>query len=157
MAKKQQARNGLKLDPRIRKALPAVVVGIIIGGAGTALTFSSFAAPPNKGGGTINGPVMISDANGDGKANFGDTITFNVTGSASSAAGPWADLFCYQNGQFVFSQTAGFGSAYPWDPYYTMSSAYWTSGGADCSATLYTTDKRGRHQNMATLQFTVAP
>lgn len=145
-----------------KKNLLIALVGLVVGVGGTILTQASFAAPPNKGGGgsysgTVTGPVLVTDTNSNGVANWGDTITFSVNSNyTANSAGPWVDMYCYQNGAFVYSQTAGFGPDYPWAANYTLSSAYWTSGPANCTATLYYNAKNGRHVDMSTLKFDVA-
>jgi hypothetical protein len=90
------------------------------------------------GGGTTTGGltiVMVNDANGNGAANWNDTITFNVTSSSSS---PYVSVKCYQNGTLVYGADAGFYDSYPWPGARNMplSSPAWTGGAANCSATL---------------------
>jgi len=144
------------------KNITMALIGLVVGVGGTILTQASFAAPGGKGGGgytgAITGTVLVDDKNANGMANFGDTITFSVSSNypSDTTAGPWVDLYCYQNGTFVYSQTAGFGKTYPWAPNFTLSSAYWTSGPANCTANLYSTGKNGRQAIMATYKFDVA-
>jgi len=108
------------------------------------------------GGGTITGPVMVTDANGDGMANYGDTVTFNVSTTATST--PYVDLTCSQNGAMVYSATSGYFPSYPW-PWtkdMNLASQMWTGGQASCTATLYTFNSKARKQTLATLSFTAA-
>jgi len=122
--------------------VPAALAGK--GGAGTG---------GKVGGGTLS-LVMIQDANSDGLPNWGDTVTFNVSTTATSQ--PVVSLSCYQNGSLVFSSSAGFypDYAYPWLRNFILSSTAWSSGAATCTATLeYYNGKR--MATLATLSFPV--
>jgi len=91
--------------------------------------------------------VMVSDANGNGLPNWGDTITFTVSTTATSQ--PYVEVTCSQNGTVVYSAWAGFYDAYLWPGQRLMplSSPAWMGGAADCTATLNT--------SLATLKFHV--
>ena len=89
--------------------------------------------------------VMVDDANGNGAPNWGDTVTFSVSTSATDS--PWVEVACYQGGTLVYSAWAGFYDSYPGAKYMPLSSPSWTSGAADCVATLNT--------KLATLKFHV--
>jgi hypothetical protein len=80
---------------------------------------------------------MVDDANGNGAPNWADTITFNITTSASS---PYLSLKCYQGGTLVYGADAGFYEGYPWPGARNMplQSPAWTGGAADCTATVNT-------------------
>ena len=128
-----------------------LVVGLL---AGTA-----FAAKGGGGGGGHGKPgagstgsstiavVMVNDVNGDGLPNWGDTITFSISTTATSY--PYVDLTCYQGGALVAGGSAGFYPSYPWPGSQNMplKSPSWTSGAASCNAVLNT--------NLATLNFNV--
>jgi hypothetical protein len=81
--------------------------------------------------------VMLSDLNGDGSPNWGDTVTFTVV--APGVAEPTVQLLCSQNGVGVLGAAAGFYDSYawPWTRNMTLSSTAWASGAASCTATLY--------------------
>jgi hypothetical protein len=111
------------------------------GGGGTA-----------GGGGTRLGLVMVTDKNGNGLPNFGDTITFNVS---TSASWPSVELDCYQSGTLVYSATRGFYPTYMWSDNYLLEGGYWSGGAADCTATLYSTNKNGSNTTLATLSVPV--
>lgn len=146
----------LRPTPTGRKISRAVTVPTVLALAVAGIAAPAFAGKPVGGGGTSGGSslsVRVLDGP-DATPNFGETITFNVT---SSTEKKWVDLACYQGGTFVYSSTAGFYADYPWAPNYTLRSASWTSGGADCSAKLYTTNSKGRQSTLATMSFTVAP
>jgi len=104
------------------------------------------------GGGTTGGSsslavVMVNDLNGNGAPNYGDTITFNVTTTATTQ--PFVEVTCSQNGTVVYSAWAGFYDGYLWPGQRLMplSSPSWTGGAASCKATLNT--------SLATLYFNV--
>jgi hypothetical protein len=90
---------------------------------------------------------MVSDANGNGSPNWGDTITFNVSTTATTT--PYVEVTCSQGGVIVYSAWAGFYDSYPWPGQRLMplSSPSWTGGAATCTAVLNT--------SLATLGFEV--
>jgi hypothetical protein len=132
---------------RVTRALDEPVAAL----AALSMTAPAFAGKPDRGtSGGSSLSVVVKDGP-DQTPNYGETITFAVTSSVDKK---WVDLYCYQGGAYVYSQTAGFFPDYPWAPDYQLASAYWTSGAADCKATLYTTNSRGRQSVLATLSFT---
>ena len=54
---------------------------------------------------------MVTDANGTGPS-WGDQVTFNVSTTATDR--PTVRLHCYQNGNLVYTFSAGFFAGYPW-------------------------------------------
>jgi hypothetical protein len=82
-------------------------------------------------------PVMHTDINGNGLPNWGDTVTFNVSTTATTE--PHVDLTCSQDGVVVYGATTGYFASYlwPWTQFMTLSSRAWPNGAADCTATLY--------------------
>jgi hypothetical protein len=115
------------------------------------------AGKPSGGGTsvTFTGPVMSVDANADGVLNHGDSITFNV--STSATATPTVGLRCYQNGIWVYDSYLGYYAGGTWsNPWFTLDSGYWTSGApASCTARLFYYDNRSREHVLATLNFPV--
>ena len=87
--------------------------------------------------------VMVSDINGDGLPNWGDSVTFDV-----STTDTWnqVNVTCYQNGVGVF------GAVLPWTPVVTLSSTIWRSGAADCTAELIAFAGR-KYDTLALLNF----
>jgi hypothetical protein len=81
--------------------------------------------------------VMVNDLNGDGQPNWGDTVTFNISTTATTE--PNVSLTCYQSGVLVYSAVSGFYASYPWPWTQNMGlwSNSWTGGAADCTAELY--------------------
>jgi len=111
---------------------------------------------PGGGGGTTGGGggslavVMVNDVNGDGAPNWGDTITFNVTTSATK---PFVKVNCYQGSTWLYTGSHGFYADYPWAKEFLLSSQAWLSGAADCTATLYTSFDGSSTTTLATLNF----
>ena len=106
------------------------------------------------GTGSLTGPVMVYDANGNSLPNYGDSVTFNVSTSATD--NPQVSLKCYQTGVLVLDGSAGFGANDPWAwaQIFTLATAAWTSGAANCTATLYYYNGHG-FSTLATLGFQV--
>jgi len=132
---------------------------LIFAAVGTVAIWQSLAAPHNGGGGKPAGGgtivlSMVTDANGDGSPNWSDTVTFNV--STTATAEPHVSLSCYQNGTLVYSATTGFYSSYPWPWTNNMqlASQAWTGGAADCTAKLYYFNGK-KTPTLATLSFHV--
>src|SRR5262245_41497779 len=89
------------------------------GGGGTTTT----------GGGSFS-LVMVADANGDGAPNWGDSVTFNISTTATTE--PNVSLTCSQNGAVVYGSVSGFYASYPW-PWTQIMNLYsttWQSGAA---------------------------
>ena len=105
------------------------------------------------GGGSI-ALVMVEDANANGSPNWSDTVSFNVSTTATSA--PELKLTCYQNGGAVYwTQTAYYdGYPFPWTQLMKLESGLWTGGAADCTAVLYYSSGR-KTVTLATLSFHV--
>lgn len=120
--------------------ISALVVGLI---ASTALAAKPTGGSSgggkgghNSGGGSSSLTwVMVTDNNGNGAPNWGDTITFRITTSAQS---PYVDLTCSQDGKVVYSASAGFYPDFPWPGAQNMplESPAWTGGAASCKAVL---------------------
>jgi len=108
---------------------------------------------PGKKTGTLSGPTMVTDNNGNGTPNFGDQITFTV--DADWQLYPSVLIEARQNGEPVYRQAVGFYPTYPGDPFFTLGGAHWTSGAADCTASLVYTDKQGRVETLDSLVFSV--
>jgi hypothetical protein len=105
-----------------------------------------------SGGGTMS-LVLVADTNANGAPDWGDTVTFNVSTTATTQ--PNLDLTCKQNGTVVYGATTGFYAGYPW-PWtqnMTLGSSMWTGGAASCTARLYAFAGSGT-TTLATLSFT---
>ena len=106
---------------------------------------------PSGGGGSLS-LVMVVDNTGNDAPDYGDTVTFNVT---TGAERPYVSVHCYQGGSLVYAASAGFYADYPWSTNFGLRTTTWTSGGADCTAKLYTTKDGSRITTLATLNFVV--
>jgi hypothetical protein len=141
------------------KPTPAGVLITLVLALGLILVPAAFAGKPGGGGGGGGGChkscssnssltlKMVDDQNGNGLPNWGDTITFNVSTTATTQ--PYVEVTCSQNGTVVYSAWAGFYASYPWPGSQLMplSSPSWTGGAASCTAVL--------DPNLATLNFSV--
>lgn len=112
---------------------------------------SAKGAGATKSGSSSLSVVMVQDANADGQPNYGDTITFSVSTTATTQ--PYVQLDCSQNGTVVYQHQAGIYAGYPWSQDYILSSNYWTGGPASCTATLEYNTRHGT-STLATLAFT---
>jgi hypothetical protein len=138
---------------------------VVFAAVGAVAIWQSLAAPhnggggggkPGGGGGTIS-MKMVTDQNADGLPNYGDTVTFSVSTSASPY--PSVVTNCSQNGTVVYTHSGGFYPTYPW-PWaqnFTLSSTAWTSGAADCTAQLYYQNNKGSSVYLSSLNFHVNP
>jgi len=126
-----------------------LVVGVI---AGTAL-----AGKPG-GGGSSSGStltlVLADDVNGNGAPNWGDTVTFNVSSSATSS--PQVSLNCYQGSTLVYNANAAWyaGNPFAYMQMMKLQSGAWTGGAADCTAKEYYSSGK-RTITLKTLSFHV--
>lgn len=129
-----------------------LAVLVVAVAAGTALAAKGGGGKPSSGGGTL-ALVMVDDANSNAAANWNDTVTFTVTATTDR---PFVSVNCYQNGAWVYTASAGFFADYPWPATYTLSGGSWPSGGASCTARLYSTSSGGsRTTTLATMSFAV--
>ena len=138
-----------------KKFAPRFALTASMGALCLALAPAALAAKSGgggSGGGSSVSVVMVKDLNGNGLPNWGDTVTFDVS---TSAPYPVVLLECYRNGALVFSQRAGFFPTYMWSKDFTLQSSSWTSGAADCTATLYYSTRNGTNKTLATLSFHV--
>ena len=112
------------------------------GGGGTSSTSS------------ISGPVIVNDLNGNGLPNYGDTVTFKVSTTATTQ--PFVNLLCYQSGVLVYNTWRGFFAeslSLNWN--FTLGSGGWTGGAADCTARLGKYVSATRYQVLASSSFHV--
>jgi hypothetical protein len=96
---------------------------------------------------------VLSSPNDDGLPHYGYQVTFDVSTTATDK--PSVSVSCSQSGVEVYRASAGFYPEYPW-PWaqtFTLSSGAWTGGAADCTATLYHVNSRGKSTTLKTLGF----
>ncbi len=91
---------------------------------------------PSGGSGSLT-LVMVNDVNGNGLPNWGDSVRFNVSTTATTE--PHVSLTCSQNGEVVYGASTGYYASYPWPWTQVMklSSNSWQGGAASCVAKLY--------------------
>ena len=100
----------------------------------TGINIIPVASKHQAGTSTVNVVLLNST---DGTAHYGQKVTFNVATTVTDR--PYVRLDCYQNQVWVYSQWAGFypDFSWPWMQTFPLSNSMWTSGAADCAATLY--------------------
>jgi hypothetical protein len=144
-----------------RIALGAAVLALAVTLIPAALAGKNKPGGGGSGGTTggtssLTGPVLVTDLNGNGVVNHGDSINFNV--STTATAKPEVGVRCYQGSNWIYDGYVGYWPDYMFTPYFTLDSGYWASGvSASCTARLFYYDSRGREQVLATSSFTVAP
>jgi hypothetical protein len=103
---------------------------------------------------TIN---LVALDSADGVAYFGQHVTFDVHTTAT--ASPWVTLNCSQNGVQIYHQSLAMYLGTLYSQTFTLASNGWTSGAADCIATLENWDdySKGKITALASTPFTVQP
>jgi hypothetical protein len=137
--------------------IAVIAVGLIAGTAFAGKPASGSGGGKHGGGGSGGGTVamvLVADANGNGAANYGDSITYTV--STSATAYPYVSTQCSQSGTLVLSTSAGWFASYAWPGARTVPLATdaWTGGAASCTARLYSMDG-GSQSILATITFSV--
>jgi len=133
------------------------------GGAGTLTTLGKGGGGGKGSGGTTGGTtgggggtislVLLNST--DGQAHFGQTVTFNVSTSATTM--PWVTLKCTQGGTLVYQQSNGI---FPTSlgQNFKLSSGAWVGGDADCTARLENWDSYPKSiTGLASTSFHVYP
>ena len=90
--------------------------------------------PPTTGSGGTISLVLVNST--DGLANWGETVTFNISTTATSE--PWVNLKCYQGGVLVAEGYNGYFDRSITGRNFRLYSPSWTGGDADCTAFLTT-------------------
>ena len=120
-------------------ALAALVLSL-------ALVPAAFAG---KGGGSkpsggstssVSQPVVVADVGTPGLS-FGDTVMFNV--STTATAQPYVHLVCWGNGVSYSSWKGVFAGSLDTNWNFVLGSGGWSSGAADCTASLGMYTKQG--------------
>ena len=84
---------------------------------------------------------------------YGGQITFDVLTTQTDH--PTVNVRCFQDGAWVYDGWESFWEDYVPEPVYTLSSGYWTSGAADCTARLVYVDRHGRVRELTSMDFHV--
>jgi hypothetical protein len=138
-------RIGSVLKHSTQAVLEGALVATLVVGlmAGTALAGKPTAGSGGKhGGGPTGGSIsvrMVTDANGNGAANYGDQITYDV--SKVGVTNPFITTTCVQNGVNVLTTFAGYYPGYIWSgaQTITLTTELWTAGAATCTAVVSNT------------------
>jgi hypothetical protein len=130
-----------------------LVLGLVLVPAALAGKGANGGGGKPGGGGSSSVSLVLLDST-DGLPHYGQQVTFAVSTTATDR--PFVSLNCYQNGVWVYSDSAGFFPDYPWSKIFILAtSSTWTSGAGDCTATLYMTKDGRRSTTLATLNFHV--
>jgi hypothetical protein len=121
--------------------------------AGTLILAPAASAKGTPGSGSSLKLVLMNSS--DGLPHYGQNVTFSVSTSATTQ--PYVRLNCYQGSAWVYTSSVGYFASWPWEQYFTLASGNWTSGAANCTATLYAVSSRNKEQDLATLSFYVYP
>ena len=128
------------ISPATRFVFVAIIVLLMLTIAPMAFAGKGTGGGKHGGGATSGSGsmtlAMVTDANQNGLPNWGDTITFSVSTTATTE--PHVNVSCYQNGVTVYGASTGYYASYPW-PWtqnMTLSSQSWTGGAASCTAVL---------------------
>jgi hypothetical protein len=137
--------------------IAALAVGLLAGSALAGKSSGGHGGKPGGGTGTGGGTVamvLVTDVNGNGAANWGDTITYTVSTSATQY--PYVSTQCKQGSTLVLSDSAGWFASYAWPDARTfqLKSDRWTSGAASCTARPYSMDS-GSQTILNTITFSV--
>jgi hypothetical protein len=138
-----------------RIALCAAVLALVV--ILVPAAFAGHGKPGGGGGSTTGGSSSLSLVllnSTDGLPHWGQQVTFSFSTSYST---PTVSLSCYQGGALVASGSHPMYSPNIWDDpgIFTLSSLAWTSGAADCTATLNGQSNNGKPTTLASLSFHV--
>jgi hypothetical protein len=138
---------------KIRKpTLSGAALAAAVLAASLALVPSALAGkggkPYSGGSSAITGPVMVVDNNADGLPNWDDTVTFNMSTTATTQ--PYVHLVCSGNGIGYDSWKGVFAGSLDTNWNFVLASGGWTSGAADCTAWLGMYTKQGFKQLAST-------
>lgn len=141
MAKRKTKSVNKKVAFSHRDFLMYILVFALVG----AFTLWISLAAPHKPGSGSSSVVLslppVVDNNGDGLPNWGDTVTFNVSTTATTQ--PYINLVCSGNGVGYSSWKGVFPGSLDTNWNFVLSSGGWTGGAADCTATLGMYTKHG--------------
>jgi hypothetical protein len=132
--------------------------------AALALAFASVAFAGNGAGSTksssssISAPVVVSLATVSAATattvpRYGDTITFDVSTTATDQA--FVNLVCSQNGVLLLNGWGAFFAADTSVKTFTLTSGAWTGGAADCTANLGMYVSSSKYKVLASSSFHV--
>jgi hypothetical protein len=133
---------------KISKPTPA---GALLAGAALVLSlavapaaFAGKGKPSAGGSSTISAPILVADGNGDGAPDWGDTVTFSISTTATTQ--PYIHLVCSGNGVAYDSWKGVFAGSLDTNWNFVLSSGGWAGGSASCTAWLGMYTKQGFKQ-----------
>ena len=151
---------------KIKKpTLPGAVTAVAGLAVVLALAPTALAGKPGGGGGSGGSRggsggtlslVMVNDQNGNGAPDYGDTITFAVSTTATTM--PYVTVNCYQSGTLVYQASNGIFAISLNQLFVLGGTTAWQGGAASCTAYLQDWDSYAKHQtvtNLASLNFSV--
>jgi hypothetical protein len=146
-------RKGLKVFAIIAALMAITILPALAAKGGQGKGHNGTTGGSTSGSGSLT-LKMVSDANGNGLPNWNDSITFDVSTTATTE--PHVNVTCSQNGAVVYGAATGYydGYPWPWTQVMTLRSQSWTSGAADCAAVL-SSYSGTKVTNLATLNFHV--
>lgn len=97
--------------------------------------------------------TLMNDSHPGEPPAFGDIISFEVQ---TDVAQPYVQLLAYQDGILVGEAWEGYWPGALGDRKFVLSSAHWTSGAAECTATLYENIQHGKSSPLASIHFPVS-
>jgi hypothetical protein len=136
----------------------ALAASLLASLAVPATALAGNGAGPNKSGSSsISAPVVVSSATVSAAStisspHYGDTITFNVSTTATATA--YVNLKCYQGGAVVGEGWAAFFAAGT-PGVFGLYSGPWSGGAADCTADLGMFANNGKWKVLASTSFHV--
>lgn len=143
----------------LRRIALAASLAAVLALSGTAFAGNNRGGGPSKPSSSSislalpSGAAATSGAATSGP-NYGDVVTFNV--STTETQYPYVNLLCYQNGTLVAEGWAGFFGGALGSGAFGLYSPQWTSGAADCTASLEM-NSHGRWKELASTSFHVDP
>jgi len=110
-----------------------------------------------SGGKPSGGSLQLVVLDGvDAFPNHTERVTFNVV--APGVDRPFVGLRCWQGESWVSDAYVGYFDAYMYDPWFVLDSPYWIAGtDASCVARLFSYNRRGGENVIASMTFAVAP
>ena len=138
----------------IQAGIIALIVSTLVVAPALAAKGGNGGGGKPSGGASSSLTVVMVDPSDSGP-NQGDVVTFEVSTTATDR--PFVSVNCYQGPAWVYTASVGFFPAYPWSQTFTLASASWTAGAADCVGRLYSSKDGTRTTTLATVAFAVAP
>lgn len=136
----------------LRRVALAASLAAVLAFSGTAFASNNHGGGPNKSSSSSISLALPSGAAVTSGPNYGDVVTFNV--STTETQYPYVNLLCYQNGTLVAEGWAGFFDGALGSGAFGLYSPQWTSGAADCTATL-DMNSNGHWKELASTSFHV--